>query len=637
LGEKNWRACRTGDSIPGGTALITAETDRAEIELRDGSRIRLDYDTHLEMAKAAGEGPDVRPATLYLRSGRIWLLLTRAQAGMVVYTPTAKAEALGTIFSLSVEKGAQGSRERSRGLVAGAGLQTSIAVIRGKVQLSNQHGMITVSEGTCAQVATGQPATPPDAAQRLKAISLQVPWGRTGFIDWTPEQPSWADALMKLAGRRAWLGVEIEPTPVTDASGANGLPVTKVLAGSPAEKGDIKPGDRLVRMDELTIGSREDLARSELLFSPGQHVRLLIEHEGQSLQRAVTLAERGDLSLYAGSDALERANRQFATKAMAEAMRAYEEMVEKGEQKSAALNNLGVAYELTDRVENAVVAYREAVHLSPKVAQYRFNLAIALFGIGNLPRAADELEAALASDSAFADARFILGKIRALSGEYEAAVEQARSLQTSPASRAQGYCLMGEVAMLRGETKEAESWYLEATKMAPHYLDAQIFLARACFVQGRLDEAQQWAESALKLAPGSLQALNGLGLILFRRARLDQAAQVFIKAAALHPESGKVYNNLGLLYFKKGDLPASREAYGKAIELAPEAAWCHCGLAIVMERSGQFDEAKKEYATALRSDPAYEVAYQGLASLHQRLGEVQLAANVLDKARQYGL
>ena len=48
--------CLKDNPIPSAAALTTAETDRAEIELPDGSRIRLDYDTHLEMARATGAG-----------------------------------------------------------------------------------------------------------------------------------------------------------------------------------------------------------------------------------------------------------------------------------------------------------------------------------------------------------------------------------------------------------------------------------------------------------------------------------------------------------------------------------------------------------------------------------------------------
>jgi len=634
-GEKSWHVCLKEDPIPGVAALMTAETDRAEIELPDGSRIRLDYDTHLEMARATGAGSGVRSAKLNLRSGTIWLLLTRGQAGMVVSTPTATVEALGGFFRLSAKQGAPRFHGRLEGQQAGAEPETNIAVVRGTAKLSNQHGMITVAEGDCARLQTGKPIALPDAAGRLEAIRLQVPWGQKGFLDWAPEPLSWADAFEKLAGGRARLGVELEPTPMADAPSATGLGVTKVLAGSPAEKAGIKPGDRLVRVDELMIASREDLARSELLFSPGQHLPLLIERAGQSLQLTAALAEPGVSSLRIEGDALERANRRFAMKETAEAMRAYKEMVAKGEQESAALNNLGVAYEFTVRAKSAVAAYREAVRLSPKVAQYRFNLALGFFRIGNLPRAADELEAALASDSAFADARFLLGRIWALSGEYEAAMEQARSLQTSPASSARGYCLMGEIAMLRGEPKEAESWYLRAAETDPLYLDPRVYLARTCFIQERLDEARTWVESALRLDPSSLQALNGLGLVLFRQRRLDEAEQVLRKAAALHPESGKVYNNLALVYLGGRDLAASEAAYRKAVALAPDATWCHYGLAVALEHSHRLAEAKRECAVALRLDPTYEPASQRLASLYRRSGEVQLAANILDRARRY--
>jgi tetratricopeptide (TPR) repeat protein len=640
LGEKNWRVCRTEEPIPGDTAFMTAETDRAELELRDGSRVSLDFDTRLDIAKATEEDSGVRFATLHLRNGKIWLLLTRAQAGMVIYTPTAKAEALGTLFSLSVGRGAAGVHERSEGLRSEAGLRVSIGVLRGAVKLSNQRGTVTVREGNESDVRLDQPPSAPRLAENLATIRRQAPWGQTVFQKWVPERLRFADALARLAGRRAWLGVELGIAPTaTDRQPLEppDLSVTRVAARSPAEKAGIGLGDHLLKLGDLTIRSREDLAKSELLFSPGQGISISVLREGRELRLAATLAEKPTAAVLVTDEALGEANRWLVTEESERAEQAYQKIVDTGQDKAAALNNLGVLYQLNGRVESAVGMFRASVRMSPDVIQYRFNLGMSLYQIGNLQRAAHELEAALALDPAFPHAGFVVGRILALLGESEAAAEQATSLEASSATEAEGYCLRGEISMLVGERDQAESWYLRAADADSSYVDPLIYLGEVYLLQGRLGVAQQWLERALKLDPDSLRALNTLGVTLVRSGHYDRAKEILLRAASANPESGEVRNNLGFVYLKSGDLPASIAAYREAVALAADATACHMGLAMVLERTGRFREAKNEYAVVLRLDPTYPEAYHRLASLHRQLGEAQLATNILFRAQQFGL
>jgi len=638
--EQRWTTAEVGSAVHGNVELATGETDRLEIELTDGSRITLEFGSLVKIGAIQRTEESTPSASLSVEQGTVWLLLTKSQREMVVSTPATRIRSLGTLFVVSVGRGISPRVEQQKGPRPEPTPRATVTVLRGRVQVFNQHGAVIAEEGTYTEATPDQPPRAPRGLKHLETVRLQAPWGQTHFEVWVVERLKLGEALKRIAGRRSWLGVDVTPTPMR----LDGQPlvgpapsVIRVVPGSPAEKAGITPGDRLSRVGRVTIESPEDLVKSELLLAPGQQVDLLIRRDGRDIEITVQLEERGVIPSQSEERMFADGNRLLALGRLAEARQQYNTLVARNKSNAAAQNNLGVIHQLDDETESAILAYREAVRLNPDIPLYRYNLAMSLLKIGNLTRAAEQLEAVLIVAPAFLDAGFHLGRIRTFLADYDGARRQAHLLQSSPATRAQGYCLMGEILRIEGDVDQSEAWYLMAAEEDPWHVDPPTYLGAVYFVQGKLDPAQAWTQRALELDPESLRALNRLGLILMRRDQLDSSEEVLLKAAAAHPDSGIVRNNLGLLYLKQGRLPAARAAYRDAVGLTPDGTLCHVGLAVALERSGQFDEAKREFAAALRLDPTYEEAYERLAALHRRLGETELAQNVRDQARQYGL
>lgn len=79
-------------------------------------------------------------------------------------------------------------------------------------------------------------------------------------------------------GKANDLGVQVEP--YRDKS-TEGLKVTAVMPGSPADKAGIKPGDVLLKMDWVDLTSEQDLAKALKARTPGKPAPLYIMRGGQ--------------------------------------------------------------------------------------------------------------------------------------------------------------------------------------------------------------------------------------------------------------------------------------------------------------------------------------------------------------------
>jgi len=103
------------------------------------------------------------------------------------------------------------------------------------------------------------------------------------------------------ASPRGWFGFSIrcnecgwsrngnEPYPRWESTTAP--EISLIAPGSPADRAGFKTGDRITHVDGLSILEPEGSRRFGML-KPGQHVRLTVSRDGQSITRDLTLGER---------------------------------------------------------------------------------------------------------------------------------------------------------------------------------------------------------------------------------------------------------------------------------------------------------------------------------------------------------
>jgi S1-C subfamily serine protease len=71
--------------------------------------------------------------------------------------------------------------------------------------------------------------------------------------------------------------------------------VEAVVAGSPAAKAGLRPGDLILKVGDETVGGHEETARAIVRRRPGDRVTLAIQRDGQGQAIEVTIGKRADI------------------------------------------------------------------------------------------------------------------------------------------------------------------------------------------------------------------------------------------------------------------------------------------------------------------------------------------------------
>ncbi|GIW97604.1 MAG: hypothetical protein KatS3mg111_0937 [Pirellulaceae bacterium] len=140
----------------------------------------------------------------------------------------------------------------------------------------------TISKENERQAAGRSDQQPPPAVAELPPPQSSLP------VPEPPALPSTGPASGKI-----YVGLEVVETP----GGGIGVRVEEVAAGGPADRGGIRPGDRILAVNGFAIAGIDDLATQLEKTRPGDQIRLLVNRDGRSQEFTVrvidaALAER---------------------------------------------------------------------------------------------------------------------------------------------------------------------------------------------------------------------------------------------------------------------------------------------------------------------------------------------------------
>ena len=113
----------------------------------------------------------------------------------------------------------------------------------------------------------------------LLSVALVLP----GTAAWGDES---ANGPIQPIGAPPWIGVTM------DAGSDIGVPVLKVVKGSPADKGGLKAGDRIVSVDGTKVTAPVGVTKAVQAKKVGDVVSVEVERSGASKTQSVTLTAR---------------------------------------------------------------------------------------------------------------------------------------------------------------------------------------------------------------------------------------------------------------------------------------------------------------------------------------------------------
>ena len=269
-----------------------------------------------------------------------------------------------------------------------------------------------------------------------------------------------------------------------------------------------------------------------------------------------------------------------------------------------ALYLLGFALFQQGRHEDSLPIAGFAVSARPGVAKFYLLRGEALRAAGDLPRARQAYECALAFDSNDAETLNAFGLLLRDQGDTNGAIDRFNDgLSAGP----RNVTLLYNRAMtlqMAGRLEAAVAGYNEGLDQESSRPDALNNRARALQTLGRLDLAERDYRRLLVNEPGYAIGWNNLGMTRRDLGRLPGAKDALQRARATDPCYAEALNNLGVVLWASGEEEAALTAYRAAITHGPELVDADLNLASALAGQGRSEEAIAAYAAISKRRPS---------------------------------
>ncbi len=199
----------------------------------------------------------------------------------------------------------------------------------------------------------------------------------------------------------------------------------------------------------------------------------------------------------------------------------WSDVVSKSPAKSRPHSNLGNAYRVNGRIDEAIREFRTAIRLEPGRAEAHNGLGISYVAKGQLDDAIREYREAIRLDPSLAEAYSNLGVVYDKQDRLDDAMREYRKALELEPGNAEAHNNVGVIYGAKGQIDDAIREYREALRLDPRLAGAHSNLAEIYEAMGQLDDAVREYREAIRLDPGNAEARRSLGDLLRRRSTLS--------------------------------------------------------------------------------------------------------------------
>lgn len=324
----------------------------------------------------------------------------------------------------------------------------------------------------------------------------------------------------------------------------------------------------------------------------------------------------------------------------AEAVTAFQNVLQLNPQHAEAYCELGAAYRLQDKTNDAADAYRHALALQAAPGTHgvaHVCLARIYHSQGKFAEAEKHAQNAIALLPKNAEPFLRLGDVYFQRGKLTAAQQAYQNAIALDNSLAAGYHGAGRVAFMENRLEEAVQFYQKAIQLAPYHVETHYNLAIAYRKLKQVEAAKTQLASFRRMKtyqeqthryrrrlhehPTALKPRMQLAEAHLEVGNSEEAIRTYQIAAALHPESLPLYHNLGGLYMQNGQVSEAISAFQRVLQLDNSDAEAYLHLGWLHARQRKFADAVSYLQTAIQKDATLTPAYYGLAESYVQQGK----------------
>ena len=256
------------------------------------------------------------------------------------------------------------------------------------------------------------------------------------------------------------------------------------------------------------------------------------------------------------------------------------------------------AYFAAGKLNEAVAAYEQAIHLDPQNDVPYIRQARLLIYTHDTAKAVDR-------------------------------AAQAVLLKPNSPENLAYYCRALDWEAHYGEALDACSCAIE---LAPKYAEGYAFLSEVYADQANWVLARTTAQQALDANFQSMDAHHNMGYAFEVQGRYAQAAEFYENAIALAPNLGPLYIDAGRSYYWSSDFEKAADRFKKAIKLNPTDPEAYDRLGWTFYTDGDYARALDALEQSAGVDPSYYRAWGHMAMLYYARQNFEKAVEIFPKA-----
>ena len=322
---------------------------------------------------------------------------------------------------------------------------------------------------------------------------------------------------------------------------------------------------------------------------------------------------------------------------------AYREAIALNPGFSYAHQNLGEALEKAGRLEEAIAAFRQVVAINPQAPWSLYKLGVMLSQQGQFQEAVGYLRRALDIKKDVPEFYLGLGSGLVKLGQWSEAEHCLdRVIQFSPDSQSphptpysllpapyltEAYFYLAEAKSGQEQWSEAVEFYRQSWEVNPGRVDCCIGWAKALGKLGRWSKAVEFYRQAVVLSGESGEVLFGLGQALGQLGRWEEAVVEYGRAISLGFAGAEVRHHLGYALGQLGRWEEAVVEYRLVVEINPKSAQVRHQLGYALMRLERWREAEIELRKAVELHPGSAVVWQQLGDVLRELGENEEATS----------
>ncbi len=297
--------------------------------------------------------------------------------------------------------------------------------------------------------------------------------------------------------------------------------------------------------------------------------------------------------------------------------------------------DLGYVYKATNRIDQAIDAYRKSIAAKGDVFESNLNLGILLARQGNNAEAARYLKAATQLkptahvEEGQARAWQSLGIVLESSDPQQALQAFAEAARLEP-TNPEPHLSAGQLLEKQNQLDAAAKEYEAAAALAPKSIEPIVALSVVYTKEQKYPGAEAMLRKLLADDPQNQTVRTQLARVLAAEGKNEEAAKELDAGSGVPPSDPHAALELGTLYVNAGKYAEAEQMFRSAAQKLPQDPEVHYALGSALMQEKKYPEAQQELLIAVKLKPDLGEAYGNLAVVAAENKNYELAIRVLD-------